>query len=447
LKTRREKKSLLDDFALSDEEKRTIAGALTDLVSALSRRSPLLGATVAAGKAIWPVATALRNRQRESSTFTVKVLSTDLLWGEVHTWLLTLLPPEKYRSLIVLSEQVSSRMSHPFHDDGRPRVEKPPELRARYDGSREQVIIVGSHRVKVRVITYEGAGNSKAAQPSEVEFTASNLAARDALFTELRRLLEESVKRRIPSFRMLNKWDEWEKIDDLPARSPASVILPPGQLENLTADLSRFLAAEGEYQRRTIPWHRGYLFEGPPGTGKTSVAMALASYFGLDVWYMPLSDVKLDADLIRAVSLVGPRSLLLLEDVDVFHAARERNDTKEGVTLSGLLNALDGVGTPPGLVKVLTTNQPGVLDQALIRPGRVDVTEVFGLSGCDEVARFIARWYDVPVGVFLGGAEESLFNGAKSVALAEVAEACKRHDDATAAVAAVIELMIPWKDQ
>lgn len=440
---RREAVLLLDDFSLSDDEKRTVGGALTDLAGALSRRSPLLAASIAAGKAAWPVASALRTRQRDASTFTIKVMSTDQLWNEVHTWLLTLLPPEQYRSLIVLSEQPSGHSPHPFHDDSRPRVAKPPELKARYDGTREQVIAVDGYKSKVQVTTYDTTGSSRSAsRPSEITFTVTSLAARDALFAEFRRLLEESIHRRVPCFRMLNKWDEWERIDDLPPRSLESVILPAGQLERLIADLGRFITAEPEYIRRTIPWHRGYLFEGEPGTGKTSTAIALASHFGLDVWYLPLSDVKLDADLIRAVSMVGPRSLLLLEDVDVFHAAKERNDAKEGVTLSGLLNALDGVGTPPGLVKVLTTNEPGVLDRALIRPGRVDLTEIFTLAGTEEVSRFMNRWYDQDMPSF----EDTQTSPSwKPIALAEVAEICKRHDDPLLALVGVIQLMTKEK--
>ena len=64
--------------------------------------------------------------------------------------------------------------------------------------------------------------------------------------------------------------------------------------------------------------------------------------------------------------------MLLIEDVDcVFKTERTTTD-QTGVTLSGLLNALDGVSSREGRVLFLTTNHPERLDAALVRPGRVD---------------------------------------------------------------------------
>ena len=118
--------------------------------------------------------------------------------------------------------------------------------------------------------------------------------------------------------------------------------------------------------------------------------------------------------------------MLLLEDADVFHAATVRDDNKDAVTLSGLLNALDGIATPHGLFTVLTTNRPGVLDDAVIRPGRIDLTEHFGLADADQGARLVERWYGCP-------APDAA--GICGIAPAEVIEACKRHDDPASAVA------------
>jgi mitochondrial chaperone BCS1 len=91
------------------------------------------------------------------------------------------------------------------------------------------------------------------------------------------------------------------------------------------------------------------------------------------------------------------------------------------VTLSGLLNALDGIATPHGLVTVMTTNAPEALDPAVIRPGRVDLTETFGLADAGQAARLVSHYYGVP----LDAADAS---GTAEVAPAEVIEACKRHD-------------------
>lgn len=236
---------------------------------------------------------------------------------------------------------------------------------------------------------------------------------------------------------MLNRWGDWQRVDDLPRRDIDSVILAAGQLERLVADVAQFLDSEQEYARRCIPWHRGHLYEGPPGTGKTSVACALSNHFGMDIWYLPLSDVKQDCDLLGAMSRITPRSMLLLEDADVFHAVTERNDG-EGVTLSGLLNALDGIATPHGLFTVLTTNTPEIIDKAVVRAGRVDLTEHFGDADSDQVARLVSRWFGCSV-------PSRICNGGLSPA--EVIEVCKRSSDASSALAELAKPSVPKPHQ
>jgi SpoVK/Ycf46/Vps4 family AAA+-type ATPase len=172
-----------------------------------------------------------------------------------------------------------------------------------------------------------------------------------------------------------------------------SVVLKDRQLERLTRDLEMFLAAEDDYNRLCQPWHRGYLFHGAPGTGKTSVARALANHFGMPTYYLPLGDLATDADLMGLVGAIEPRSVLLLEDVDVFHASKERSDEPEKTSVAAMLNALDGVWTPHGLVTIMTTNDRAALDSALIRAGRIDVDEEFTPLDREQAER-LAHWFD-----------------------------------------------------
>jgi hypothetical protein len=374
--------------------------------------------TLAAAQMAWPLASRLRSAARERTTYTVKVPGTDDVYDELHEWVLGLLPESEQRALVAWSSKRSQEIGYPG--------ERPPgrTLRLRYDGSREQAIRVSG--CKVKVIVSDGARDDENGlwKPPEIIFTASSLAGKHALLAEMGAVLARSQQSKAePSFRMLDRWGDWSRLDDLPPRDLDSVILPEGQIERLTADVARWLDSEQEYARRCVPWHRGHLYEGEPGTGKTSVARAIASHFGMDVWYLPLADVKKDGDLLRLASRISPRSMLLLEDADVFHAATRRDDDAD-VTLSGLLNALDGIATPHGLLTVLTTNSPGALDSAVIRAGRIDLREHFGRADEGQVSRLMARWYG-----------QRLPADVSDIAPADVIEACKRHDDPALALA------------
>lgn len=184
-------------------------------------------------------------------------------------------------------------------------------------------------------------------------------------------------------------WDQgWESVEAYCPRLLDSVILKPGEKEHLVRDLERFRASRQRYRQLGVPYHRGYLLYGPPGTGKTSLASAVANRFGMSIYVLNLSELN-DRTLRSAMSAVPENSVALFEDIDSAKAGKRRADAEDGkhatvategksvpdgvgVSLSGLLNVLDGFQAPENVIFVITTNHVEALDPALLRPGRID---------------------------------------------------------------------------
>ena len=89
----------------------------------------------------------------------------------------------------------------------------------------------------------------------------------------------------------------------------------------------------------------------------------------------------------RLFAELPPHCIVLLEDVDTAGVGRrdsvdatQENESKSAVTLSGLLNVLDGVSSQEGRILIMTTNHIEHLDEALIRPGRSDKKVHFKLA-------------------------------------------------------------------
>ncbi|KAG5748610.1 hypothetical protein H9Q72_003108 [Fusarium xylarioides] len=146
------------------------------------------------------------------------------------------------------------------------------------------------------------------------------------------------------------------------------------------------------YAKRSIPYRRGYLLFGPPGTGKSSFSLSIAGELDLDIYVISIPSVN-DQTLKDLFDGLPDRCVVLLEDIDAAGATRSRDlrsedsdsegDTgprKKAVTLSGLLNTLDGVASQEDRILIMTTNHVGKLDEALIRPGRVDFKVEFRLA-------------------------------------------------------------------
>ncbi|CAE6362641.1 unnamed protein product [Rhizoctonia solani] len=188
-----------------------------------------------------------------------------------------------------------------------------------------------------------------------------------------------------------DQYGNWRRLSSKPHRDFGSVVLEPDVKRRLLEDTNEFLGNERWYADRGIPYRRGYLLYGTPGSGKSSSIHALASELRLDIYIVPLSLKTIDDSVLAdLISNTPDRCILLYEDIDAafvdrsitppVQATNMRGEAveKSGVTLSGLLNTIDGVQAQEGRLLFATTNHPEKLDPALSRPGRMDVKVEYG---------------------------------------------------------------------
>ncbi|KAJ5900047.1 hypothetical protein N7495_004791 [Penicillium taxi] len=213
---------------------------------------------------------------------------------------------------------------------------------------------------------------------------------------------------------------DWARCMARAPRPLSTVVLDSAQKNAFIDDIKEYLHPRTRrwYSNRGIPYRRGYLLHGPPGTGKTSLCFAAAGLLGLKLYLLNLNSKQLDEDALSSLfSELPRRCIILLEDIDtagITHqrgkpVEKEKKDSEEssengedvdavvvqdtdspatvieedkqtGITLSGLLNVIDGVAASEGRILVMTTNHPEKLDPALLRPGRVDMSVVFGYT-------------------------------------------------------------------
>jgi chaperone BCS1 len=204
--------------------------------------------------------------------------------------------------------------------------------------------------------------------------------------------------------------DGWDWLEGYAPRLLDSVVLQPGEKEHLVQDVENFRKSKQRYARLGVPYHRGYLLYGPPGTGKTSLVSALAAHFGISIYTVNLTDFS-DRTLMKAVNQVSPNSVLLFEDIDCMKGSKARAATssgvrdagpasskesaadQNGVTLSGLLNVLDGFYAPTNVLFVMTTNHVEALDEALLRPGRIDYKLYLGKATDRQKIELYRRFF------------------------------------------------------
>jgi chaperone BCS1 len=187
---------------------------------------------------------------------------------------------------------------------------------------------------------------------------------------------------------------------------------------SMVNDMEAYLASKKWYGDRGIPWRRGYLFYGPPGSGKTSIASALAGHFGIELHVITLSAKGMDDIVLQNIfELLPTKCVVLLEDIDSAGIGRQSTPEptldkgdksleqtssvpfrRNPVSLSGLINAIDGPCSPEGHILICTSNSPDALDPALVRPGRIDMKILFGYASAEVSESLFLHVFEDPSG-------------------------------------------------
>lgn len=234
----------------------------------------------------------------------------------------------------------------------------------------------------------------------------------------VRQLIEQAnAQRRDADMLGIRMWHGyWHVLPAKPKRSLDTVYLDPAVKQTLLDDLEWFLANRALFVRLGIPYRYGVGLHGIGGTGKSTLAAAYAARFGKPIYIINLAGIENDNALVSAFLGMAPSCFVLLEDMDCIPAARKRkpgepeialvappppstpNDkspepAKGGITLSGLLNVIDGVAATEGRVLFITSNHYADLDPALVRSARVDREFMLGPLTPPLVGEMASRFF------------------------------------------------------
>lgn len=358
-----------------------------------------LSKAVAYGSAAFTVGSALKGfwdlyrKSNEPLTYTIKITEDDQIFDIVEEWFMDALPEEDQRSVFAHSEVTKTPLTTES-----PRVmsqddwETQQELEAlgvkdrvvidySFDGTIVQTLTIAGHEVDVYTSVPESRGAMTAGEGKSnwnsrsMNIVCPSVEARNAVLKEIEAQSQHLVSTR-PRMFVSTKWGDFRRRAEIQPRSKESVVLKEGQMDRIIGHLKGFLDNRQAYAKVDIPFRTGILLYGEPGSGKSSTALAIANELRMNVYIIALSSLLNDEALNDCFSNIPPNSIIILEDIDIASAVKDRDDDDtSGVTMSGMLNVLDGFQSPPGVITIMTTNRLDVLDPAIIRPGRVDLQE------------------------------------------------------------------------
>lgn len=164
-------------------------------------------------------------------------------------------------------------------------------------------------------------------------------------------------------------------------------------IDNLLNVSKKWLMHEKWFKDHNITWKRGFCLHGKPGCGKSSFVLRLAKFLGLPLYVYNLSTLT-NSELIQKWNSMQKPCIALFEDFDsVFEGRKFIADVgqmQQKLTFDTVLNIIDGVNSCDGTLTIITTNHLDKLDEAILRPGRIDnIVEISALG--HEGKAFIAK--------------------------------------------------------
>lgn len=311
--------------------------------------------------------------------------------SDAFNWMNNWLAQDRYSKKRARLLTVHTERDEDSRSDPRPKVIFSPAPGTHYLWYQRRFMVLTRHRENPN----QGGDSNSSRDPFREYFTIK-IFGRDRSVAH--KLIEEAREVALPKEEYRVQLHEcsrgyWNIAGRQTARNLDSIVLSENVTQDAVQDIDRFLKSRKWYTDRGIPYRRGYMLYGPPGNGKSSFVMGLASHFKFDVCIINLRAKDFDdSDLLLAFSQVPKHSIILIEDIDCVVDERKIEDAR--VTFSGLLNALDGVASAEGQIVFMTTNHLEKLDPALIRPGRCDRKIEFQNATVYQIEKLFDRFYD-----------------------------------------------------
>src|SRR5918994_1645452 len=188
------------------------------------------------------------------------------------------------------------------------------------------------------------------------------------------------------------------------------------EAENELVEIVDFLKDPEKYTRLGGTAPKGVLLVGAPGTGKTLLARAVAGEAGVPFFSLSASEfvelfVGVGASRVRDLfkqARENAPAIIFIDELDSIGRSRGQRvvggSSEQEQTLNQILTEMDGFSSKEGVIVLAATNQPDVLDKALLRPGRFDRRVVVNLPdkvGREEILKVHTRSVPLAEGVDL----------------------------------------------
>lgn len=174
------------------------------------------------------------------------------------------------------------------------------------------------------------------------------------------------------------------------------------------ADIMEFLHNPEPFRKFGVKMPKGVLFVGPPGTGKTSMARAIARESGAEFITVAGSEfvnmyvgvgaanVRKVFEKARSLLRAGAKSVIIfIDEIDALGARSETDGggtIEHNQTLNQILTEMDGFKREENILVIAATNREDVLDAALLRPGRFDRRAYFQLPEAEDRLRILKQY-------------------------------------------------------